>query len=345
VERPQTPIIGESPSIRKALSVIRKAAKTDLPVLLVGETGTGKELFARELHEQSIRSKAPFVPVNTGAIPRDLVSSELFGHIKGAFTGAASDKEGRFAEAHNGTLFLDEISTMTEEVQVTLLRVLEAGRYRPVGAKHERTCDVRIVAATNEELYEPVKRSEFRQDLLHRLEVLSLTIPPLRERGEDIPQLAQYFLKEMVEQFDVSVRGMHPETMAVLESYSWPGNIRELKNVIAQACVMAEAGEIEPGHLPPRLTGGTGAPVPAKPAASERLKDSDGEPNADTVDLGTVPMLNLPADMTLAELEQFYTEKVLELCDHNKTKAAERLGISRKALYDKLARWEDQAQT
>lgn len=327
--------VGSGPEMIRMYEVVARAAKVDLPVLIIGETGTGKELVAQEIHARSTRSNGPFIPINMGAVSRELVASELFGHMKGAFTGATETKPGCFEEANDGILFMDEITTMDENIQVTLLRVLETKQYRPVGATRTRESNARVIAATNVDLADAVKAGDFREDLMHRLQVLQVKLPALRNNRGDIPVLAEYFLKEFSKEFEIPVDTFAPETMALFRKHDWPGNIRELKNVIAQAAVTAESKTIEPIHLPDRIARlGTGEPdsISMETDLDERavtFEKRDPDHNG----------VYLPLVITLEDVERTYITQALQHCSNNKTETAKRLGISRKALYDKLNRW------
>lgn len=340
-------LVGTSRATRQVYSLIRKAARVNIPVLIVGETGTGKELVAKEIHERSARADGPFVAVNTGALSSDLVASELFGHIRGSFTGALDNKVGRYEEADGGTLFLDEIATMEDRVQVALLRMLETGTYRPVGAKTDKSAQVRIIGATNENLWYAAKAGHFREDLLHRFEVIRIALPALREHIEDVPMLAQHFLEQFRAEFEFEIDGIREDAMALLMRYRWPGNVRELKNVIAEACVMAEAGPITPRHIPRRISA---------PSENDTAKHFAPEPlgNVDAVEeragngSAAAPMaapdeaedgIFVRVGSPLEEVQKAYVLKTLAHCSNNKTLAARILGLSRKTLYDKLARW------
>lgn len=327
-------LVGNSPNMQGVLRLIEKAAKVEMPVLIEGETGTGKDLIARELHDRSERKAGPFVPVNTGAIAHDLIASELFGHVKGAFTGATDDRVGRFKEADGGTLFLDEISTMEDRMQVSLLRILETGKFRPVGAKTDESADVRLIAATNDDLDHAAENGSFREDLLHRLKVLCIQVPALREQVEDIPMLCEHFVHVINEDLHFNLTGISDEAVATLQAYDWPGNTRELKNVIAQAAVMAESGHIDLRHLPERISKlAPGEPVDVEYGTARMSKTpSNQTPSAQGV--------FMPIGLTLDEVQKKYTLQVLEHCEFNKTRTAEMLGVSRKTLYDKLNRWE-----
>jgi two-component system response regulator HydG len=247
-------IFGESKKLRAALDVLDRVAKADVPVLLQGETGTGKGAFARALHAASQRSSAPFVAVNCAALPEALLESELFGHVRGAFTGATSDRAGLFAEADGGTMLLDEIGEMPVPLQSKLLHVLESGTVRPVGAGRERRVDVRVLAATHRNLRQRVTAGQFREDLLYRIEVVAIDIPPLREREGDIALLASRFLETARERFPASVaRRISPAALQRLVEHSWPGNVRELLHAVERAVVLAKSEEIGPSDLPPSL--------------------------------------------------------------------------------------------
>jgi DNA-binding NtrC family response regulator len=233
---------GQDPKMRRLFALLNDIAGTDATVIIEGETGTGKELVAEEIHEHSPRKAGPFVVFDCGAVPRDLIESALFGHVKGAFTGAVADRKGAFAEAHGGTIFLDEIGELSPDLQPALLRALDKRAVRRVGANHYDNVDVRVIAATNRDLREEVVRRSFREDLYYRLAVIRIVLPPLRERGLDIPYLADYFVRLF------SPKGkplrVPPEEMARLQRHSWPGNVRELRNVIERACVLAKGDSI-----------------------------------------------------------------------------------------------------
>src|SRR5688500_1635095 len=246
-------IIGNSPGIRSVYRVIEQAAPTQASVLISGESGTGKELIAQTIHELSPRSSFPFVAINCAAIPETLLESEIFGHEKGAFTGASDRRTGVFELAHRGTLFLDEIAEMMPATQVKLLRVLQERVFRRLGGRQEISVDVRVIAATNVNPQEAVNSGKLREDLFYRLNVFAIDLPPLRERREDIPLLVQMFLTEFNRTNAKGIRGVDQEAMYILERYPWPGNIRELRNVIERATILAESEFIEPRHLPPTL--------------------------------------------------------------------------------------------
>ena len=241
--RDRKPMVGEHPKIHRVMEMVRKVASSDATVLISGESGTGKELVAQALHFDSRRSEGPLVVVNCGAIPAELVESALFGHVKGAFTGAVANSEGLIREANNGTLFLDEIGDLPLALQVKFLRVLEDRQVRAVGAKEVHRVDVRIVAATNKDLKQAIARGEFRSDLFYRLNVLELTVPPLRERGRDIDLLAQYFIDQHATKLGKDITGLDREFTDFIRAYDWPGNVRELQNLIERAVILAD-GEL-----------------------------------------------------------------------------------------------------
>jgi DNA-binding NtrC family response regulator len=298
-----------SRAMQEVFERIRLAAETDTTVLIVGESGTGKELVARSIHQRSKQAAGPFVAVHTGAIPQELIQSELFGHEKGAFTGAVENKPGKFELAEGGTLFLDEISTMDERTQVNLLRVLESFHYARVGGKKEREANVRVVAASNRDLEGMVKAGQFREDLYYRLAIFTVKLPSLRDRSEDIPLLAGEFLREFATRYEKPVTSIPAETQRLLSAYGWPGNVRELRNVIEQAVLLARTNSLDPLLLPQMLHRG--------PSRQEVIK--------------------IPIGTTMDQIEREVILKTLEANGGNKTATAEVLGISRRSIYNKLA--------
>ncbi|HET7218248.1 MAG TPA: sigma-54 dependent transcriptional regulator [Vicinamibacterales bacterium] len=310
-------IVGNSPGIRSLYRVIEQAAPTAASVLIWGESGTGKELVAQTIHELSPRASFPFVAINCAAIPETLLESEIFGHEKGAFTGAHDRRTGVFELAHRGTLFLDEIAEMMPATQVKLLRVLQERTFRRLGGRQEQTVDVRVIAATNRDPSEAVRDGKLREDLYYRLNVFTIDLPPLRERRADIPLLVQTFLNEFNTRNNKSVRAVDQEAMYLLERYGWPGNIRELRNVIERATILAEGDFIEARHLPP--------PVVSR---SEQ----------------TLPTVTLSPGTTVDEAERRLILLTLEHTRNNKTRAAEILGISLKTLHNKLNRMKQETR-
>jgi DNA-binding NtrC family response regulator len=303
-------MIGTCRRMRRLFTQIRRVSGLDIPVLIEGESGTGKELVAMSIHRRSPRSDCLFVPVNTGAIVRELIESEIFGHEKGAFTGASYQKKGKFEVAEGGTLFLDEISTMDEKTQVSLLRVLETKKFQRVGGNRQIEADARIIAATNQNLRKAIKEGRFRLDLFHRLNVFPIKIPPLRDRGEDISRLIYYFLEKYCVELEKAAPEVTPQALLLLKSYRWPGNVRELENVMMRIVVMLEDSKITPDILPDII-----------------LQESQEKTETDVV---------LEVGLPLEEAERQYITKTIELVEGNKSKAARILGLSRKALYNKL---------
>jgi DNA-binding NtrC family response regulator len=310
-------IIGNSAGIRTVYRVIEQAAPTQASVLISGESGTGKELIAQTIHELSPRQGFPFVAINCAAIPETLLESEIFGHEKGAFTGAHDRRTGVFELAHRGTLFLDEIAEMMPATQVKLLRVLQERTFRRLGGRQEQSVDVRVIAATNVNPVAAVRDGKLREDLYYRLNVFAVEIPPLRSRKDDIPLLVQTFLSEFNRMNGKSVRAVDAEAMYVLEHYPWPGNIRELRNVIERATILAESEFIELKHLPPTLV-------------------AKGEE--------TLPTLTIAPGTTVDEVERRLILMTLEHTRNNKTRAAEVLGISLKTLHNKLNRMKEETR-
>src|ERR1700741_1224926 len=251
-------IIGTSPKMRELFDLIETIAPQSSRVLITGESGTGKELVARAIHENSARAKAPFITINCGAFPESLLESELFGYMRGSFTGANENRRGLFQAADGGTLFMDEIGNMSLTMQVKLYRVLQEGKVRPLGSTEESDVDVRVIAATNKDLEKAIAAGEFREDLFYRLSVIPIHVPSLRERREDIPLLARHFLEQFRKSMEKPVQGISPEAMGRLEAYDWPGNVRELENTIERAVALEATGEVTLPVLPDRIAGYSG---------------------------------------------------------------------------------------
>ena len=309
-------MIGRSRSMQVLFDQIRQIARASGPVLVTGESGTGKELVARSVHAESARANAPFLAVNCAGVPRELLESEFFGHEEGAFTGASGPRDGLFVEADGGTLLLDEVTEMPPALQAKLLRVLQEGTVRPVGSNETIAVDVRIVASTNRDLETAVEEEDFRTDLFYRLETFELSVPPLRERGEDIDLLAAHFLHRFAAKMDKDVDGMTAEAVERIRQYPFPGNVRELENAMERAVTFCQGSEIEVDDLP------------------TRIREHEATP---PTDLNLHPLLGegdaLP---TLDHVEQAYIEYVLNQVDGNKRKAASILGIGRRTLYRRL---------
>jgi DNA-binding NtrC family response regulator len=314
-------IIGHSPSMRAIYRVIEQAAPTPASILILGESGTGKELVAQTLHQLSPRIDAPFVGLNCAAIPETLLESEIFGHEKGAFTGAMDRRAGCFELADRGTLFLDEIAEMAPGTQVKLLRVLQERRFRRLGGRVEQDVDVRVVAATNVNPHVALREGRLREDLYYRLNVFTIELPPLRDRKQDLPLLIQSFIDEFNIRDHRTVRALTPEAMRLLNDYDWPGNVRELRNVIERATILARGEYIEPAHLPPLGAAARAAAAPAAPAG-----------------------ITLVPGMTVDQAEQKLIVATLESAGGNKTRAAEMLGVSLKTLHNKLNRMKGEGR-
>jgi two-component system response regulator HydG len=316
-------IIGTSPAFRRLMTLIDQVADSSATVLIQGESGTGKELFARAIHERSSRRDGPFVAVNCAALPETLLESELFGYEKGAFTGAAGRKEGRFELADGGTLFLDEVADLSAVTQPKILRVLQEGEFERVGGTRTLRVDVRIVAATNQDLGVMVREKRFREDLYYRLNVITITAPPLRDRREDIPVLAQHFLRLYAAKNNRRLESFSEEALGCLEAYSWPGNVRELENVVERAVVLARGTSVMPENLPDYVT--------ERPVMLERAPDgaSGAAAAEDTV-------FKIRVGTPLAEVEQRLLEETLRLTKGNKTLTAKMLGIDPKTVFRKL---------
>ncbi len=294
--------VGKSKAMRDVYSLLEKLASKDVSAIITGESGTGKEIAARAIHDKSKRADGPFIAINAAAIPENLMESEIFGHEKGAYTGAIGAHAGCFEQAHQGTLFLDEITEMPMPLQPKLLRVLEGGLVRRLGGTQELAFDVRVIAATNREPKDAVVDGQLREDLFYRLNVFTVTLPPLRERKEDIPTLVQHFIRQSNEKHSAAVEAMRPDALGKMKEYGWPGNVRELKNVVERAVIVARGEWIEISHLPPFLRGAILAPPGA----------------------------------TLAESEKELILKTLEETGNNKAETARRLKLDVKTIRNKL---------
>jgi len=310
----QGTVIGASPAFRRMMTLVEQVADSSATVLIQGESGTGKEGAARAIHERSGRKSGPFIAVNCAALPETLLESELFGYEKGAFTGAAGRKEGRFELADGGTLFLDEVADLSPVTQPKILRVLQEGEFERLGGTRSIRVDVRIVAATNQDLAQMVRDKRFREDLFYRLNVITINVPPLRDRREDIPVLAHHFVRIYAAKNNRKLEGLTDEAVRQLEAYSWPGNVRELENVVERAVVLARGSRIEVADLPPDIAGAT--PLPE---------------GVLTIRIGT----------PLAEVEARLLDETLRVTKGNKTLTARLLGIDPRTVSRKLERQED----
>ena len=311
-----TDFIGQSTSMLRVFELIEKVAPSRAPVTITGESGTGKEMVARSIHKLSPRRDRPFIPVNCASIPPTLIESEIFGHERGAFTGANQRRPGVFELAHGGSLFLDEVAEIPVELQAKLLRVLEEGKLRRVGGKAQIEVDVRLISATNRDFKVEIKNARFREDLYFRLNVFQIALPPLRERRDDIPILVQLFIEKFNAESGKRVTGMHPDALELLKDYEWPGNIRELRNAVERAVILCDGELIEQDHLPPDLVG----------KGPERQT------------------FRVPYGLPLDLVEKEYILGSLKRNQGNKARTAEILGVSEKTLYNKLNRYASEAR-
>ena len=323
---------GTSPKTVALYQQIELVAPTNYSVILYGESGTGKEVMAKTIHEKSNRYNKPFIAVDCGTLSRELAGSELFGHVKGSFTGALTDKEGIFEVANGGTLFLDEVANLPLDVQATLLRVIQERKYKKVGGNKDLSTDVRVLVASNENLQEAYREGKFREDLYHRFNEFSIAIPPLRERKEDIILFANFFLRKVSSELNKKIDGFDEEVLQLFLNYSWPGNLREFRNVIRRAGLLTTAGKINSNVLPWEIIGGIlpnalTTPVPASALVPSTLNELGG----------------LKGASIQAEYDTIMT--VLKEVKYNKSKAAEKLNIDRKTLYNKIKAFEESRNT
>lgn len=315
-QREDQPIIGESEKMQEIHSIIGRVAKTDASVLLYGETGTGKELLARSIHEKSPRRDKLFVPVNCAAIPTTLLESELFGHVKGAFTGAEVERTGRFEKADGGSIFFDEIGDMEPVLQAKILRVLQENEFEKLGSAETIDIDLRVIAATNRDLKQMIREKSFREDLYYRLNVVSILVPPLREREQDIPLLAEHFVNKYSREWGKEVSPPSDEALKALTAYQWPGNVREMENVIERAVALNSSGKIDLEDLPPEIIGG-------RPEVAKRAREPEEK-------------FQLGLEGAVISLEKDMIERALQQSSGVKAKAAKLLGISERNLWYKL---------
>jgi DNA-binding NtrC family response regulator len=338
-------IIGVSPRMQRVLRLIEKIAPTESTVLITGESGTGKELVARAIHQLSPRAAETFLPINAGALPEQLVESELFGHVRGSFTGADRDRRGLFEEASGGTLFLDEVAEMAPHLQVKLLRALESGEVRAVGSSEPRHVDVRLIAATNQEPLEAVRKGMLRQDLFYRLNVFHIDLPPLRERREDIPILAAYFAERYSREMGKQVTRFAPDAQIALIRHDYPGNVRELEHAIERAVALAEGDQVTIEDLPPGMSAGRTPLLPGRDRRNEPAAQSTGPGFQDALaegaavagtPAGTGFDVGYPPTYSLEDVERAHIMRVLSELGGNVSLSARRLGISRTTLWRKL---------
>ena len=311
-------LVGKSPAMKALYAELRKLAPTDTSIFICGESGTGKEVVARTIHAMSKRQKAPLVALNMAALPEGVIEAELFGHARGSFTGAVAARPGAFEMAHGGTLFLDELAEMPIALQPKLLRVLEGGTFRPIGARTEMCVDVRILAATNRDPLQAIADGRLREDLYYRLNVFTLTLPPRRERREDIPLLTRAFVRQFNQKHGTSVTGVSASALDVLSRHTWPGNVRELRNFVERAVILAREGELSRSHFP------------------EGIAREVGDESSET---RTPAPLVLPPDVTAAEAERILIMETLRQTGQNKAAAARKLGMDVKTIRNKLKQY------
>jgi two-component system response regulator HydG len=325
-ETDNTYMVGKSPLTIELYRQVELVAPTNYSVILYGESGTGKEVIARTIHDKSLRKDKPFIAMDCGTLSKELAGSELFGHVKGAFTGALNDKEGHFALANGGTLFLDEVANLSYEIQAALLRVIQERKFKQVGGNREMDVDVRIIVASNEDLQNAYRNGRFREDLFHRFNEFSIVLPPLRNRKEDIPLFARFFLDNANKELNKKVEGFEDEVIRVFLNYPWPGNLREFRNVVRRSALLSPSGIIGTRVLPTEITGVQWDNIPREPASARYRPDL----NSKEMDLKNAA----------AQAEYETIMNVLKKVNFNKSKAAEILKIDRKTLYNKIKQYE-----
>lgn len=318
-------LVTQNPKMKELYQNVKLVARSEAPVFITGESGTGKEVIARLLHFHSKRKNKPFIALNCGAIPRDIVESELFGHEKGSFTGAVSSKTGCFEQADKGMLFLDEVAEMNPEIQVKLLRAVELNNFRKIGGTKEIQTDVQVISATNRNVHELMSEKGFREDLYYRLSVIELYIPPLRERKDDIPLLSKYFLSRYLSKKDLPRKDFSEEFINYLLNYDWPGNVRELRNVIERCAIMCNDNVIHTDHLP-RSIGG--------PVSNQNLHENLNSN-------GNGKHFHIPVGTTMENAEKIIINRTLSYTGNNISEAARILEVSRNTLHNKLAKFNE----
>lgn len=321
-------LMGESEVIQKVYNQVSIVAKTNYSVILYGESGTGKEVIAKTIHENSLRKRAPFIAMDCGTLSKELAGSELFGHVKGAFTGAVTDKVGQFELANGGTLFLDEVANLSKDVQASLLRVIQERKFKRIGGTKETDVDVRIIVASNENLQEAYQIGKFREDLYHRFNEFSIKLPPLRERGSDIELFANFFLEKTIKELNRPIEGFDEEVLEIFKKYPWPGNLREFRNVVRRAALLTPSGKIMPDVLPWEITQSKSFEI----VTHEKNHQTETPHDSETKDV------DLKDAAARAEYDAIMN--VLKEVNYNKTKAAEILKIDRKTLYNKIKIFE-----
>lgn len=340
-------IIGTAPPMQAVYRIIENAADSKASIFVKGESGTGKEVTAEAIHRQSRRRNKPFVALNCAAIPRDLMESEIFGHVKGAFTSAVSDREGAAAQANGGTLFLDEICEMDINLQAKLLRFIQTETFQKVGGSATEQVDVRFVCATNRDPFDEVQKGRFREDLYYRLHVIPIDLPPLRERGDDMLEIARHFLNQYAREEGKSFTGFTETAEDILLAFDWPGNVREMQNVMRQIVVLNDGELVDPDMLPPPLNQNSPAPATMRPAAARPIGLKTGDlitsPPDGSANNNTAHTDNLRDGeiRPMAEIEREVIEAAIDKCDGNIRKAASLLGISAPTIYRKKAVWDD----
>lgn len=325
----ETFLVGDAPVTKEIYKQIDLVAPTNYSIILYGESGTGKEVIARTIHQRSARKEKPFVAMDCGTLSKELAGSELFGHVKGAFTGALADKEGHFELANGGTLFLDEVANLSVDIQAALLRVIQERKFKRVGGLKEMDVDVRIIVASNENLQDAYRKGKFREDLFHRFNEFSILLPRLRDRKEDVPSFAEFFLKNANKELSKQVEGFDDEVMQIFMNYSWPGNLREFRNVIRRAALLTQSGRVNPSVLPSEIISNILQKHEPDQHPSERSHYEQNNNNRE-VDLKN----------SAAQAEYNVIMNVLKQVNFNKTKAAEILKIDRKTLYNKIKAYQ-----